>query len=74
MATRTTYDLTFEILKQELNDMVTLEENELEEGVRMALRLTHNLAEGAGASPLAAIESLREKLVLQSGSFHLVDR
>ena len=54
MATRTTFDLTFSILKAELDDVVTLEEEELREGVRAALRLTHNLAEGAGAAPLAA--------------------
>ncbi len=54
MATRTTYDLTFAILKQELDEVVTLEEEELKEGVRAALRLTHNLAEPAGAATLAA--------------------
>jgi threonine dehydratase len=54
MATRVTFDLTFDLLKQELDDVVTLTEEELAEGVRLALRLTHNLAEGAGASALAA--------------------
>ena len=54
VATRATYDLTFSILKAQLDDVVTLQETELEEGVRAALRLTHNLAEGAGAAPLAA--------------------
>jgi threonine dehydratase len=54
MATRVTFDLTFNLLKAELDDIVTLSEEELQEGVRMALRLTHNLAEGAGGSALAA--------------------
>ena len=54
IATRTSYDLTFDILKTELNDVVLLEEEELREGVRAALRLTHNLAEPAGAASLAA--------------------
>jgi threonine dehydratase len=54
MATRTTYDLTFAVLKAELDDVITLSEDELEQGVRAALTLTHNLAEGAGAAPLAA--------------------
>jgi threonine dehydratase len=54
MATRTTYDLTFDILKSGLDDVVTLQEEEIEEGVRAALRLTHNLAEGAAAAPIAA--------------------
>ena len=46
MATRVTFDLPFGILKQELDDIVTLTEDELAEGVRLALRATHNLAEG----------------------------
>lgn len=62
MATRVTFDLTFEILKKELDDIVTLTEDELAEGVRLALRATHNLAEGAGAAPLMAAMKLRERL------------
>jgi threonine dehydratase len=54
MATRVTFDLTFAILKAQLDDIVLLDEPELEEGVRAALRYTHNLAEGSGAAPLAA--------------------
>jgi len=54
MATRVTFDLTFGILKKQLDDIVTLDESELEEGVREALKLTHNLAEGSGAASLAA--------------------
>ena len=54
IATRTTYDLTFSILKTRLDEVVMLEEEELREGVRAALRLTHNLAEPAGAATLAA--------------------
>lgn len=62
VATRVTYDLTFEILRQQLDEVVTLSEEELEEGVRLALRATHNLAEGAGAAPLAAAVKLRASL------------
>ena len=62
MATRVTFDLTFGILKQELDDVVTLTEEELAEGVRLALRATHNLAEGAGAAALAAALKLRDQL------------
>ena len=32
------------------------------EGVRLALRTTHNLAEGAGAASLAAAMKLRDRL------------
>jgi threonine dehydratase len=62
MATRVTFDLTFEILRRELNDIVTLTEPELAEGVRMALATTHNLAEGAGAAAIAAAFKLRDQL------------
>jgi threonine dehydratase len=62
VATRATYDVTFEILQAELDDVVTLEEEELREGVRLALETTHNLAEGAGAAALAAAVKLRERL------------
>jgi threonine dehydratase len=54
IATRTTFDLTFSVLKSGLDDVVTLEEDELEAGLSAALRCTHNLAEGAGAAALAA--------------------
>ena len=62
MATRTTYDLTFAILKAGLDEVVTLEEEALREGVRAALQFTHNLAEGAGAAPLAAARRWRSQL------------
>ena len=62
MATRVTFDFTFDILKQHLDDIVTLSEAELEEGVRLALRTTHNLAEGAGAASLAAAVKLGSSL------------
>ena len=62
LATRVTFDLTFGILQRELDEVVTLTEAELAEGVRLALRTTHNLAEGAGAAPLAAAMKLRDRL------------
>jgi len=62
MATRVTFDLTFDILKRHLDDVVTLTEEELMEGIRLALRATHNLAEGAGAASLAAAVKLRDAL------------
>jgi threonine dehydratase len=62
MATRVTFDLTFDILKRELDDLVTLSEPEIAEGIRLALRATHNLAEGAGAASLIAAMKLRDHL------------
>jgi threonine dehydratase len=62
MATRVTFDLTFPILKAQLDDVVTLTEGELAEGVRAALTHTHNLAEGAGAAPLIAARKYGSRL------------
>jgi len=65
LATRVTFDLTFGILQRGLDDMVTLTEAELAEGVRMALGTTHNLAEGAGAAAIAAAAKLAPSLAGQ---------
>lgn len=62
LATRFSFDLTFDILKRELDDIITLTEPELEEGVRLALRATHNLAEGAGGAALMAAVKMRDQL------------
>jgi threonine dehydratase len=62
MATRVTFDLTYDILRRELNDIVTLTEDELKHAVRLALETTHNLAEGAGAASLAAAVKLADRL------------
>ncbi len=62
MATRVTFDLTFDLLRRELDDIVTLTEDELADGVRLALRATHNLAEAAGAAPLVAAMKMRDRL------------
>jgi threonine dehydratase len=62
IATRTTYDLTFSILKAQLDEVVTLEEEDLLEGVRAAMQLTHNLAEPAGAATLAAARQCSSRL------------
>ena len=62
MATRVTFDLTFGIMQQQLDDFVTLTEDEIAEGIRLALRGTHNLAEGAGAASLMAALKLRGQL------------
>lgn len=62
MATRVTFDLTFNLMKAHLDDFVLLSENELAAGVRLALGACHNLAEGAGAATLAAAVKLRDRL------------
>ena len=62
LATRTPFPLPLSIIKEGVHDIVLLSETELQEGMRSALRWTHNLAEGAGASPLAAAHKLTDTL------------
>lgn len=74
LATRSCYELTFEALRTGLRDFVVAGEAELADAVRLVLRTTHNLAEGAGAASFAGLRLLRERLagrkvaVILSGS------
>lgn len=61
VATRVTFDYTFDMLKQYLDDFVLLTEDELAEGVRLAIRTTRNLAEAAGAASLMAAHKFRDQ-------------
>jgi len=61
LATRATYDLTWPAL-QHLTGFVKVSDDELAAAVRMLIRTTHNLAEGAGAAGLAGLVALREQL------------
>jgi threonine dehydratase len=65
IATRVSFDLPFGIYKRYLDDFVQLTEEELAAGVRLALKTTHNLAEGAGAAAIAAAHKLRDGLAGQ---------
>ena len=65
IATRVSFDLPFSIYKQYLDDFVQLTEEELAGGVRMALKTTHNLAEGAGSAAIAAAYKMRDSLAGQ---------
>ena len=62
VATRVSFDLPFGIYKPYLDDFVLLSEEELADGVRMALKTTHNLTEGAGAASIAAAYKLKDSL------------
>ena len=66
LATRNVYDLTFPALREGLADFVTVTEGEMAEALRLYLRTTHNLAEGAGAAGLAGLLKLRERLAGQT--------
>jgi threonine dehydratase len=62
LATRATYDMTWEALLDGLADFVAVPEAAMAEAIRMLLRTTHNLAEGAGAAGLAGLVSLADRL------------
>ncbi len=62
LATRVPFELTFEIIREGVDDIVLVSERELRCAIRLLLRTTHNLAEGAGAAPVAAALKMREPL------------
>src|SRR5579871_172513 len=62
VATRRPAAMTLEIMRRHVHDMVLVSDAGLREAVLLVLRLTHNLAEGAGAAALAAAVQLRPSL------------
>jgi threonine dehydratase len=62
LATRATYDLTWDALRDGLAGFVAVPDAAIAEAIRVLIRTTHNLAEGAGAAGLAGLFVLREKL------------
>jgi threonine dehydratase len=62
VATRAAYEMTFPALHDGLADFVTVTEGEIADAMRLLLRTTHNLVEGAGAVGLAGLMKLRETL------------
>src|SRR5262245_1778197 len=80
MATRMPARMTLEIMRRLVHDMVLLRDDELDEAIRLLLRVTHNLAEGAGAAATAAALRMRDRLagktvvgVLSGGNLDLRD-
>jgi threonine dehydratase len=62
LATRNTYELTFGTLLEGLSGFVKVSESAIADALRLLLRTTHNLAEGAGAAGLAGLLDLRDTL------------
>ncbi len=62
LATRSCYEMTFEALRVGLRDFVLAEEAEIAAALRLVLRTTHNLAEGAAAAAFAGLLLLRDRL------------
>lgn len=62
LATRVAFEMPFEIIREGLDDIVLVSEDEIRQAILRLLRTTHNLAEGAGAAPVAAAWKLRHEL------------
>jgi threonine dehydratase len=62
VATRQPYGMTFATLSAGLAGFVTVTDAEVAEAIRLVLRLTHNLVEGAGALGVAGAIKLRDTL------------
>jgi threonine dehydratase len=62
LAARSVFEVPYLILKDRIKDVILLSEEELLDGVLIALRYTQNLAEVAGAATLAAAFKIRERL------------
>jgi threonine dehydratase len=62
IATRVPFENTQRIMRRVLDDFVLVDDADIRRAVVLLLEHTHNLAEGAGAAPLAAAWQLRERL------------
>ena len=62
IATRVPFENTQRIMRQVLDDFALVEDGDIEHAILLLLEHTHNLAEGAGAAPLAAALQIRERL------------
>ena len=62
LATRVSFELPQQIMRELLHDFVLVSEDEIRRAIVLMLEHTRNLAEHAGAAPLAAALKLRERL------------
>jgi threonine dehydratase len=71
LATRVPQELTLAGILRFVDDFVLVSDAAIAQAIRDLLRYTHNLAEGAGAAPLAAVHSLGAKLAGQRAAMVL---
>ncbi len=78
LATRFAFEVPFEIVKDQVDRVVLVSEDEMRDAVRLALETTHNVAEGAAAAAYAAAWKIHQDLtgkkvvILHTG--HNIDR
>lgn len=62
VATRVPAQMTFEIIREGVDEILLVSDSEIIRAIRLLWRTTHNLVEGAGAAATAAIVQQRERL------------
>ena len=62
LATRVGFDLPQRIMREHLDDFVLVSEDEIRSATLKMIEVTRTLVEGAGASPLAGVLKLRDRL------------
>ena len=62
LATRVPFELTFPIIQQKVDEIVTVSDEEIASAMYQLFRTTHNVAEGAGAAAVAAAFKLRPQI------------
>ncbi|MEE8604441.1 MAG: threonine/serine dehydratase, partial [Candidatus Aminicenantaceae bacterium] len=62
LATEVGYELTQEILRDYLTDFILVSEEEMVQAILLIMELIRNMAEEAGASPLAAALKIKERI------------
>jgi len=63
LATRVPFENTQRIMREVLDDFLLVDDSAIEDAIVLLLQHTHNLAEGAGAAPLAAALAIKDRLV-----------
>jgi threonine dehydratase len=78
LATRFAFETPFTLVKDQIDRVVLVSEDEMRDAVRFCHETTHNLAEGAAAAAFAAAwkihRDLREKRVVIVHTGHNIDR
>ena len=62
IATRVSFENTQQIMRKYLSDFLLVSDDSIYDALKLMIQHTHNLTEGAGAAPLAAALTMKEKL------------
>lgn len=62
ISTRVSFENTQQIMRKYLSDFLLVSDDSIYDALKLMIQHTHNLTEGAGAAPLAAALTMKEKL------------